>query len=834
MNLGMLLQEERMWHKVSYRYKLYQDNSRKEMVRYTMDELQGMGTFMLRDICVRERIMTQSAGTQPKRLGRPELIRLLFRYRGKHEEALKDAFLEESAALLGMLIKKASIAAEKLELPYKIEIKKDIPLLKEEGVRISHGFEGEYFLGALKDSEGNLLALFELHGDRLSLSPWRVSEALRPGQYRDLEFVLFDGPSSRGAVQAYNGQACLPSVERNMTAATARLPILSVVEAGESADPLFIDFGTVNTVAMAHRAGEILKVGFGKNCLCKSVGAVESCKGDQASFCYGQEAYDLVRRDGYENAISFFHNLKLYLYEERELDICDGEGNGATISSDRLLGGFFRYVIARAKGAHGRNYKTLAFLLPEKRGSLALSRLREILPEYQVESARSESFNSIYERIAKLLEPEGQNDLAFDGARELAFRCGGGSVSLTACSYEVENTQVSYKVRLREQYLSGDSGFGGNFLTYLIFTYLKIRSAEDYLGTEEDLLDERFSDSYSYVDQHGGTDGLYDGIRRRYEEAELTVPTRFAGFDEHRLLKRQNFFRLWLLAEQVKTAFFGSTPLNVIELPGRFESFSAVNVFGEKGVEEHRLTFPVHRAEIEGLIAPEIYRVVKKMIAPLCDESGILSGYRIRFTGLSLCIPGFRDALREFTVGRRARTGQGEPYDLKLRALRGAILREQMEKSGRLVPEITREEEFSPCMVAAGNHEGSMVLLMPGGQSGLAVTGYISRHMATREVEFLIWDLFEHPLGSRFVSLDIEEFEDMGYDGLFESYPAFMKVQGDLDSIGEEEIRLFVFREENWDFSVLPVARREGVLSVDRVRRFLFEEEGVDYFCGDK
>lgn len=820
--------------KVSYRYKLYQDNRRNDTVRYTMDELQSMGTFMLRDICVRERIMTHSAGTQPKRLSRPELIRLLFRYRGRHEEALKDVFMEESATLLGELVKKASIAAEKLELPYKLELKMDIPLLREEGVRISHGFEGEYFLGMLFSREGRLLALFEIHGDILSLSPGRVPEDLRAGQYRDLPFVLFDGPSSRGAVQAYNGQACTPSVERNMKVAKARLPILSVVEAKESADPLLIDFGTVNTSAMAHREEEILTVKFRESGLCPSVVAVESCKGDQATFRYGYEAYSLLSRDGYENDISFFHNLKPYLFEERELDICDGEGNAAAISSDLLLGGFFRYIIGRAKGTHGRNYRKLEFLLPEKRGSLALRRLKELLPDYQVDSALSEPFNSVYEKIAEQIGDEGADVVEQGQIRELSFHCGGGGVSLTACSYEVENTRVSYKVKVREQYLNGDNQSGGNFLTFLIFMYLKIRSADGYLGVEKELLNDRFSDSYSYVDQYGGTEGLYEEIRQRYEEAERTLPTRFAAFDEHRLYKRQNFFRLWLLAEQMKTTFFGNAPLSVIELPGRFEPFSAVNVFGDRGMEEHRLTFTVHRAEIEELIAPEIYRVVKKLIAPLCDQYGILSGFRIRFTGLSLSIPGFRDALREFTVGRRARTGQVNPLDLKLRALRGAILREQMEKSGRLIPEITRDEEFTSCLVAARNHEGSLLRLMGGGQIKFTVTGYISRHMATREVEFLIWDLFENPLGSRVVNLDIREFKDTGYDRLFEEYPAFREAQGDLDSIREEEIRLFVFREENWDFSVLPAARREGVLCVDRVRRFLFEDEEADYFCGDK
>lgn len=41
-----------------------------------------------------------------------------------------------------------------------------------------------------------------------------------------------------------------------------------------------------------------------------------------------------------------------------------------------------------------------------------------------------------------------------------------------------------------------------------------------------------------------------------------------------------------------------------------------------------------------------------------------------------------------------------------------------------------------------------------------------------------------------------------------------------------------MYQEENWDFCVLPAARKQGVLSVGKVSRFLFDENHVDYFCG--
>ena len=66
------------------------------------------------------------------------------------------------------------------------------------------------------------------------------------------------------------------------------------------------------------------------------------------------------------------------------LDVWDLDGNAALISSDTLLSQFFQYIIHVAKGEHGRNYTKLCFLMPEKRGDLAVKRLQALLPEYQV------------------------------------------------------------------------------------------------------------------------------------------------------------------------------------------------------------------------------------------------------------------------------------------------------------------------------------------------------------------------------------------------------------------------------------------------------------------
>lgn len=818
---------------MSYRYKLFKNGQERGIQRYTLNELTDMGTFMLRDICVREKIMTRSAGIDPKRLDRDALIELLFRYRGKEEETLADGFWEESVGLVKDLSSMAVLASQKLEIPNKIEIKKEVPMLEAEDIFIKHGFPGEYFVGTISDAEGNILAIFEVRKERMTLSPKRMDPSLCVGVYQDLVVLLFDAPSSIKVLQAYNSQKCSMARERSMTAAMARLPILSIVEVKDSQEPLVIDFGAGYTTAASAAlqsvdSNEILEVRFqGGSRLCPSAAAVKRCADGKAEFSFGYEALFLIRQNGYGERMTFFHNLKLFLYEERRLNVCDKDGNAAIVSSDTLLIQFFQYIISAAKWEHGRNYRKLGFLLPEKRGGLALERLGALLSDYQVEGVCSESVNRVYQEIIRRGDFEGEEPV-----EELIFHCGAGSSSLVFCDHEAENTNVAYKIRMRVRYLNGDSGFGGNRLTCLLFMYLKIRVMLGVTESGEEIFDERLQEAYSYVDQYGGTKEVYERFERLYEQAETIVPTRFGNLEETGAYRRENFYRLWFLAEGLKTAFFSGDPVSMIALPDRFAEFCVVNVVTSGKIAEYRLEFPVHKEALELVVAPEIYRIVKRFIEPLCNEYGILTGYRIKFSGMSCQIPAFRDALREFTVGRRARIKKGKDDGLKLKALEGVILRSQMEKSGRIIPEIIEEEAEISFTVTVKSHDGSTIRIISEQTFGRDVFGYVKRHAATREVEFTIWDVLEHEVGRRVVALDLYSFEKSSYDALFADYPMFQELQGDFDSIGEEEIRLFVYREENWDFCVLPAARRNGVLSLGAVSRFLFDDNSVDYFCG--
>ena len=134
---------------------------------------------------------------------------------------------------------------------------------------------------------------------------------------------------------------------------------------------------------------------------------------------------------------------------------------------------------------------------------------------------------------------------------DLIFHCGAGSSSLVFCDHEAENTNVAYKIRMRVRYLNGDSGFGGNRLTCLLFMYLKIRVMLDATESDEEIFDERLQEAYSYVDQYGGTKEVYERFERLYEQAE-TISGGDRGVSTRELLQTlvfgrrvENCFFLW-------------------------------------------------------------------------------------------------------------------------------------------------------------------------------------------------------------------------------------------------------------------------------------------------
>ncbi len=387
---------------MSYRYRLFKDGRQTGGRRYTLDELREMGTFMLRDLCVSERIMTRSAGLDPKRLKREELIELLFRYRGKEEELLADDFSEDSVSIIKSLSARAKLAPERLTAPGRLALKRGTPVSEAEDIFLEHGFLGTHFVGIISDGDGAVLAVFEVQENRLTLSPRRVSPSLGAGVYRDLSVLLFDAPSSLRVIRAYNSQRANPAGERDLAAAMARLPILTVEEPGDCGEPLTIDFGAGYTCAASGEPAGMGKAGIravvfeGGSRLCPSAAAVRRCVSGEVRFCFGYEAWRLLKQGGCAGGMTFFHSLKRYLFEERTLEVCDADGNAALVSSDALLKGFLEYLVGVAQGEHGVKYKKICFLLPEKRAGLALDRFRALLPDYEVEGVCSESVNSVY------------------------------------------------------------------------------------------------------------------------------------------------------------------------------------------------------------------------------------------------------------------------------------------------------------------------------------------------------------------------------------------------------------------------------------------------------
>lgn len=346
-------------------------------------------------------------------------------------------------------------------------------------------------------------------------------------------------------------------------------------------------------------------------------------------------------------------------------------------------------------------------------------------------------------------------------------------------------------------------------------------------GRTEDILGEAFEDAYTLIDESGTSKGVYEGFDNLYEEAETVVPTRFEELDEYRTYKKQNFFRLWFLAERIKNC-----KKNVVCLPQEFEEYCCVNILDNGYIYEYPIEAQIQRDDIWLVTAPEVYRTMKNFLEPYCNQDGILQGYRIKFSGLSCNLPVFKDAIREFTVGRRARTPKSGRTVLKLRAMEGAVRQEQLLKDGRMVPELKTLQAAASYTVVVQSHNGGSFPIVSQESWENTVFGSVTRHISTREVEFQVCDTSSQTVHRRIVRLARDSFQETDYSYLFNEFPILRTVQGDIDSIGDKDIRLFVFREENWDFSVLPISRKAGVLYRDKVSHFLFDDISGEFFDG--
>ncbi|MDE7312399.1 MAG: hypothetical protein K2N87_12400 [Eubacterium sp.] len=843
---------------------------------YTREELESFELPRLREICRMENIKPP---TMEILHHKEELARLLYRYLGAIKNPGIAMYLAEGCQRLEEAFeKKEAQSCGGIEVPARMELYQGQASLyeKESPYIVTARQElGSYaFLADEAQKVQAILLLDEVRAGkyRLRLDRERMSPDLPAGRFHQWELLFLEQAQSEEAVRCYQGRERRRSI---LSCIRVPVPEVWVKEVPQSEEPLIIDYGTSYTTAgtcfqpgngvsgetvlfPAAADCEERQAGGCQNCaLCPSVLAVKDCSdgiAEHMTFLYGEEAVQEEKNRGYLARNSIFYDMKRWVGRYRErIQVTDLEGNTCEVERLFLVRSFLLYVIDRAQQQNRVRYPKLCFTCPVKQKTLSLRMYQEALPEYEVMTkyVTDEAVAVAYH----FLEQSVRNLDYQDGAvkKMLILDCGGGTSDMVSCNYRITNEGITSRLEMHVTYAHGDTNFGGNHLTWRVMQYLKIRLAEVLRRREPASMDRLFpgvlSQLYDKVDEEG-VEKAYSTFSGIYEEAETWIPTCFANYQnqpEHLYLKvRGNYFFLWNLAETVKKKLYGRQGICKVALrqlfsevtpSGCFEDFHLF-VRKEKGGFETRTLCPelvVEKEEANLLLKPDIYGFLKNFIEPWYESGRLMDIDRIILSGQSSKIGLFREVMKEYVAGRKAKAGGESGCERKLLCMGGAVAYQQDRRTGRIRTAVSYEPARAPYSVTAEDYEtpGRQKTLLAKGTPMGEVYGYLSRPTGTEEIWFHLKDGMEKEVLRIPYAVQEQGRTETGYGELLSQYPLIR--QEDLDSMQNGELRLFLFADdENWGFCVLETAREANRLYLKSPGFVPFEPGAweTDFFDG--
>ncbi|MEZ3422384.1 MAG: hypothetical protein K1W39_01570 [Lachnospiraceae bacterium] len=814
---------------------------------YTREELESYELPRLKEICRAESIKPPSVETF---YNKQKMVALLYKYLGTVKKDMITLYSEKGCIFLKEALKKdGARQPADTSVPVHMEIYKGQDSLGDEEppyIVISQDtLPGVYSF--LADGTGNIQAILEAKPAgaqkyRLYLSRERMSPDIPAGYFHNWSLVFFKQEDMEEAVRRYLGKEKRKSTLRY---SICPLPEVLVKEVPESEEPLVIDYGTSYTTAGIYKgmdkAGRIFftynpECGWEssgcQNCsMCPSVVAVKDCsRGEEdVVLLFGEDAVQESKRQGLLARSSIFYNTSHWAAHYRErISVTDQEGNTCEIERLFIVRQFLLYIIGKAEQQTRMKYTKICFICPVKQKGLFLDMYKSALPGYHV-SAEDEAVAALYQLLGQDIRDMSYEDGVLKNA--LVLDCGGGTSEMTVCRYRITDEKITSKLDLHVAFVHGDTSFGGNNLTWRILQFLKIRIAEAISGKTpvpiHKLFPGVFPGFYEAVDMYG-TEKVYETFTKAYQEAEAVIPTFFALYHnkpENFFLKvRGNYYFLWNLAEAVKQRLFGSPGICWLPLgtlfgnPGSRPCFTDfhISVQGKDGTLETNTICPelvIGKEEANLLLKPDIYGFLKNFIEPWYESGKLSETDRIILSGQSSKTGLFKDVLKEYVAGRKANPPAGSSCAGKLMSIDGAVLYRQDKNTGRIRASLEYEPARVPYSLAADDYNagGREKILLEKGSLAGQVYGWISRPVEAAEVLFRLKDGTGKEVSSIPFLLHKKNYKETGYDELRADYQLIN--QEDLDSIKNNELRIFVFADNaNWGFSILEISRKQDGL----------------------
>ena len=598
--------------------------------RYQRQELELMSVYQLREIARKERIIHGIVNSLSKEL----LVETILRYRGAQSALLIREYRAEDYAVLEESFHHVAFQERKdtfLECSARITCYQGLSVDYYDEITISYQPEFSNTNAFLVDSDNNLCCVFNVEpkGKDRSRLYLRKSADLpcHEATVKRYRLLFLERQYSEHFFRFYNGE--LSYLQTNIPVVCAELLDFTVLIPQTLKMPAAIDFGTANTVAgvltmvsgdqndggsRGNAAFDGGNVGlyrervryatfydpardFEETHLVPSIIGVLSLE-DPANpqYCFGYEAQSLVASSYIDEGFCIFYDIKRWIADyEKEEELLDKFGRRVFVKRKDILRQFFLYIIRSLENRIKHKVHNVHLSCPVKQKHKFQRLFQEILPEYAIERRDmiDEGVSVLYNTISEMIEnrsvPKNERVSA------LIIDCGGGTMDISSCTFQVEDRRVAYKIDIETTYENGSTDFGGNNLTYRILQILKLRIVEslykDYIekseaGTlqrrqsfygERPSFDERDRaiaseipslnrlmrdfdrEIFRFVDENG-TEPIYRNFENAYDMAEAVLPTRFKEWEtrtrEEYFNVRNNFYFLFQCAEEIKKEFF--------------------------------------------------------------------------------------------------------------------------------------------------------------------------------------------------------------------------------------------------------------------------------------
>lgn len=836
-----------------YTYKLSRNRKEKTEVRtvYRLEELQGMTTYQLKEICQKHRLVVPMGN----RLDREELIRFIMRYRGMREYRQIKDFVKGGMEALQNLIDKMELKPDHLT---EISFPAHLVLYEGEGIALTDHYQ---VAGSMDLYEGNVLLVDEhfqiytcfylkrVEKEGFFLMKGKNIPILKSEGHRYFLLYFKREEISEILFELYNGNEV--SIPGQASCVLTPLLAVDIRKPEETELPLIIDFGSANTTLGIYcadgstrivRTPDISGEGYRENEMIPSIIGIKGIDEGKPVYCFGYEAKELAGHSYQDEDSPVFYDIKRWVSApERMQQVITTAGIKLQLERKEMLRAFMEYLIDTAQQQFKCRFQKIQLLAPVRQTERFAGMFQELLPDKHVECTLDEGMAVLFHSIHELIVSGGYKEGAWYQA--LIMDCGGGTTDLTSGKFRIRNNRVSYEVDLETGYENGNTNFGGNNLTFRILQLFKIRFLEA-LGYRQFHFDlESFT---------GGRSRVYERIEQLYEEAEELLPTRFADHErrsrEEYFRVKNNYYYLFRTAETIKESFFR-------------KSFQYELHIGTEGVMERKkgvpldkwrlslmdgnkimplrkeVSFTLYLFEIENLLRPDVYGLMDRFLERLFVE-GELSEYgMLKLTGQSCKSSLFTEALKEFVPGRliKNQRGSDDGSGLKMCCLEGAVSYFKSCKLGYMKVNHGTRVNALPYEVMAYTHENKEKILIHSLEKEQSM-GYISRFKIGEQLDLYLQDEKGCRLRVYHFTYNMARFTHVTQESIDEKYAGTV-IQEETDTILEGEIKFFVWpSKERWGFMVLPVLRENELLRQGKETFFAFEDDTWEenFFDGRK